>query len=97
MNEYVLKLYEEYKNEPMIGIYKNRSPSLIVLDLNLVKDVLIKDFSTFNDRGHMVFERTEPLSLNIVSLEAKKMASIESKTLISIHIWKTQGYVPSNT
>nr|XP_034178687.1 cytochrome P450 6A1-like [Osmia lignaria]XP_034178688.1 cytochrome P450 6A1-like [Osmia lignaria]XP_034178689.1 cytochrome P450 6A1-like [Osmia lignaria] len=79
MNEYVLKLYEEYKNEPMIGIFKRRSPSLVMLDLDLVKDVLIKDFSTFNDRGHMVFERTEPLSLNIVSLEAKRWRPLRAR------------------
>ncbi|XP_003704412.2 putative cytochrome P450 6a14 [Megachile rotundata] len=72
IDDYITKLYYEYKNEPMIGIFVKRTPNLILTDLDLIKDVLIKDFSTFNDRGITLFPRAEPLSLNIFSLEAER-------------------------
>ncbi|KOC58664.1 Cytochrome P450 6B1, partial [Habropoda laboriosa] len=44
-------LYQEYKDEPMIGIFTRRTPALIIRDPELIKDVLIRDFSKFSDRG----------------------------------------------
>lgn len=57
IGDYIARLYEKYKNEPMIGIFVRGSPSLILCDLDLIKDVLIKDFSTFDNRGLNVLER----------------------------------------
>lgn len=52
IGNYVRKLYNEYRNKPFIGIFFNRQPALVVCDLDLIKDVFIKDFSAFDDRGH---------------------------------------------
>lgn len=46
------KAYNEYKDEPVIGVYGGHDPLLLVKDLDLVKDVLIKDFSKFAQRTH---------------------------------------------
>nr|XP_012143061.1 PREDICTED: probable cytochrome P450 6a13 isoform X1 [Megachile rotundata]XP_012143062.1 PREDICTED: probable cytochrome P450 6a13 isoform X2 [Megachile rotundata] len=79
LNECIVKFYQEYKNERLVGIFERRKPNILLTDLDLVKDVLIKDFSIFNDRGHLVFEKTEPLSLNIFSLEAKRWRPLRAK------------------
>ena len=55
--QYLKKLYEEYKNEPMVGLYMRRSPVLVLKDPELIKDVMIKDFPIFSDRGLTVHER----------------------------------------
>ncbi|XP_011173392.2 cytochrome P450 6A1 [Solenopsis invicta] len=70
--EYVKKVYNDYKDESLIGIFARTKPILIVKDLNLIKDVLIKDFSTFADRGVHTFEKAEPLSQHLFSLESKR-------------------------
>jgi len=50
-SDYLSKLYSHYKDEPFIGIFFMREPILIVKDPHLLKDIFIKDFNTFSDRG----------------------------------------------
>lgn len=57
----VKNLYNEYRSEPVFGIYEGTSPILVINDLDLIKDVLIKDFSLFMDRGFEVLEKVFPL------------------------------------
>lgn len=54
--EFLTDLYREYKNEPLVGIFVRRTPHLVVQDPDLIKDVLIKDFQTFANRGFMLSE-----------------------------------------
>lgn len=54
---YLQNFYEKYKNERMFGFYLGRSAILVLRDPELIKDVLVKDFSIFADRGFIVHER----------------------------------------
>lgn len=45
------RLYQEYKNELVFGVFQGRTPILVVNDFEMIKDVLIRDFSLFADRG----------------------------------------------
>ncbi|XP_071578424.1 cytochrome P450 6A1-like isoform X2 [Temnothorax nylanderi] len=69
---YLAELYNEYKDEAVLGIFAGKMPILIVKDLDLIKDVLIKDFSTFANRGIPVFNKADPLSQHLFSLEPKR-------------------------
>jgi len=51
VGDYLTKVYNAYKDEPLIGTI------LIVKDLDLIKDILIKDFAKFADRGFPIFEK----------------------------------------
>ncbi|XP_060824009.1 uncharacterized protein LOC132911409 [Bombus pascuorum] len=79
MVTYLQDLYKAYKNEPMVGLFMRRSPVLVLKDPELIKDVIIRDFSTFTDRGFAVHERTEPLSMNLFNLELKRWRPLRSK------------------
>lgn len=46
------RAYKEFKDEPIIGVYGGHEPLLILRDLDLIKDVLIKDFNKFAQRTH---------------------------------------------
>ncbi|XP_018356444.1 PREDICTED: probable cytochrome P450 6a14 [Trachymyrmex septentrionalis] len=70
--DYLTKIYNTYKDEPLVGIFSRKTPILIIKDLNLIKDVLIKDFTKFADRGLPIFDKTEPLSQHLFSLEPKR-------------------------
>lgn len=50
-SQFLTRIYNEYKNEPMIGIFSKNNPALIIKDPNLIKTVLIKDFHKFANRG----------------------------------------------
>lgn len=57
INEKLKFLYDQYKNEPIFGIFEGSSPILVLNDLDLIKDVLIKDFSVFSNRGFRIFPK----------------------------------------
>ncbi|XP_058793297.1 probable cytochrome P450 6a13 isoform X2 [Phymastichus coffea] len=63
------KYYDDYKSEPYVGIYDRSSPILILKDADLIKDVLIKDFNHFPDRGLLGKESQDPFSQNLLNLE----------------------------
>ncbi|XP_066591318.1 cytochrome P450 6B7-like [Prorops nasuta] len=72
-------LYTKYKHEPIIGFYNFGTPMVLLKDPDLIKDVLIKNFSNFSDRGQPVAERADPLSQNLVNLEPKKWKPLRIK------------------
>ncbi|XP_043511358.1 probable cytochrome P450 6a14 isoform X2 [Frieseomelitta varia] len=71
--------YNEFKHEPVFGIYEGTKPLLVINDLELVKDVLIRDFSFFMDRGFQVFEKIEPLAQHLFLLESERWRPLRSK------------------
>ncbi|XP_033326750.2 putative cytochrome P450 6a14 [Megalopta genalis] len=69
MSDTTRKMYNEFKNEPVFGIYGGSAPILIVNDLDLVKDVLIGDFSLFASRGLPLFPKVDRLGEHLFNLE----------------------------
>ncbi|XP_076374791.1 putative cytochrome P450 6a14 [Megalopta genalis] len=69
MSDTIKKMYDKYKNEPVFGIYGGRSPILVVNDLDLVKDVLIADFSLFAARGLPLYRKVDRLQEHLFHLE----------------------------
>jgi cytochrome P450 family 6 len=45
--EVIKKFYDEFPEEPYVGIYLCLSPLLLIRDPKLIKQVLVKDFSYF--------------------------------------------------
>ncbi|KOB71358.1 Cytochrome P450 Cyp6b29 [Operophtera brumata] len=45
------KFYDEFPNEKVVGMYRMTTPSLVLRDLDAIKNVMIKDFDVFVDRG----------------------------------------------
>lgn len=51
-NEIFVKLYEELKGKgPACGVYFFLTPNVMITDLDLARDILIKDFDCFHNRG----------------------------------------------
>ncbi|XP_076241481.1 putative cytochrome P450 6a14 [Calliopsis andreniformis] len=71
--------YDKYKHEPLFGLYIRSQPLLIVNDLDLIKDILIKDFSLFADRGLPVFPKVEPLGEHLFVLKPEKWRPIRMR------------------
>ncbi|CAB3233377.1 unnamed protein product [Arctia plantaginis] len=45
------EIYKQYPEEKVVGVYQMTSPGLLIRDLDIVKQILIKDFELFPDRG----------------------------------------------
>ncbi|XP_011173390.1 probable cytochrome P450 6a14 [Solenopsis invicta] len=91
LGDYMIKLNSEYKDEPLIGLFDMREPILIVKDPDLIKDVLIKDFTTFANRGYSIHEKVEPLTQNLFFLEAKRWRTLRTKLSPVFTSRKLQG------
>ncbi|KAJ8687377.1 hypothetical protein QAD02_023171 [Eretmocerus hayati] len=79
VGDYLTEEYKKFKDEPFIGIFARRTPILVVKDPEYIKDVLIKDFTAFADRGMKVHEKVEPLSQHLFSLEPARWRPLRTK------------------
>ena len=79
MSQYLKEVYDEYKPEPMFGLYIRTTPLLVVNDLDLIKDILIRDFSLFAERGLPMFRKAEPLSEHLFQLETDRWRPLRAR------------------
>lgn len=76
------ELTEEFHNccdAPVIGFYSAMRPSLLVRDPEIIRNILIKDFSSFYHRGLYSNEKIDPLSGNLLFLNGEKWRSLRSR------------------
>lgn len=72
--------YNQTKNKyRYFGVYFFQRPVLIINDPNLIKNVLIKDFKHFQDRGIYYNERDDKLSAHLFSLNFAKWQILRNK------------------
>lgn len=80
MADLIKKMYSEYKGKDVIsGFYTLISPTLVVTDFEVVKQITVKDFSSFTDRGFLVNEENEPLTGNLASIGGEKWHFLRTK------------------
>jgi cytochrome P450 family 6 len=61
--EFSKEFYETYKRAaPVIGYYAFLKPNVLLLDLELIKNVLTRDFQHFHDRAFYHNKKVDPLS-----------------------------------
>ncbi|XP_055606186.1 probable cytochrome P450 6d5 [Uranotaenia lowii] len=76
IGEIYCKLYEESTKLPFVGVYVAFRPFLLVNDPALMKNVLIRDFHHFTDRGLRVDERNDPISGNLFMVPNPKWRNL---------------------
>ncbi|XP_059057155.1 cytochrome P450 6a2-like [Achroia grisella] len=79
--------YDKYSNEKYVGIFQARRPTLMVIDLDIVKHIFSTDFPHFSDRVSVSTDtRREPLLRNLANMsgaEWKAMRQIVTPTFSS--------------
>jgi cytochrome P450 family 6 len=80
MGEQMIELYEKSKNKDVIaGFYMLTNRWVIVTDLELVKQITVKDFNVFHDRGFFVNEEKEPLTGHLFAITGEKWRFLRNK------------------
>lgn len=64
---------------PFVGFYWFSKPSVFILEPDLIKKILIKDFSKFTDRGFFHNEKDDPLSGQLFLLDGQKWRNMRNK------------------
>jgi cytochrome P450 family 6 len=81
MGEHFRDLYDQHKNLRIFGIYFFYRPTLMVTDPKLVQDIMIRDFTSFNDRPMPVDEEGDPLSgefaINVTKFDKIKINFVQ--------------------
>jgi len=78
--EMVLNVYNECKGKDVIcGFYNFIQPVYVVLDPELAKTIMIKDFNNFVNRGSFVNEEDEPLTAHLFAIENERWKFIRNK------------------
>lgn len=78
--QFTQNYYSQFKNaSKMCGLYFFTRPIGLLLDLDLIKTVLVKDFPIFNDRNFYYNDKDDPLSAHLVALDGKKWKNLRVK------------------
>lgn len=73
-------IYDSNKGEKVVGAYGLfGSPVLVVRDLDLIRQILIKEFSSFMDRGFLQSMKYDPLTGHLFFLSGRKWRNIRIK------------------
>ena len=67
IGEQLQRIYNEQSDKPYVGIFSFDKPSLLICDVELVKNILVKDFQNFTDRIFSMEERCDPLLGNTIT------------------------------
>jgi cytochrome P450 family 6 len=73
IGEQLQRIYVENSDKPYVGIFSFDKPSLVIRDLELVKNVLVKDFHTFTDRTFSADEKLDPLFAKAIGLARSQL------------------------
>jgi cytochrome P450 family 6 len=81
VHEILQKIYTQLKptHAKFAGVYFFITPAVLVLDLDFVKTVLIKDFEFFHDRGVYNNVKNDPLTGHLFVLEGQKWKNLRNK------------------
>ncbi|CAD7083746.1 unnamed protein product [Hermetia illucens] len=78
--QFIQRFYQKYKGRsPLIGMYTFLKPVAVAIDIELVKNILIKDFNSFHDHGTYYNEKDDPLSANLFNLPGTKWRQLRHK------------------
>lgn len=76
----VRKIYDNAREKDVItGFFTAFHPTLVVTDLELIKQITVKDFHNFTDRGMFVNEEDEPLTGHLFALKGEKWRFLRNR------------------
>jgi cytochrome P450 family 6 len=90
IGEEMQRIYNEHSDKPYVGIFWFDKPSLLIRDMDLVKNILVKDFQTFMDRIFSFEDKLDPLF-------GKNLAVLKGQLWRHLRTKLTPVFTPSKT
>lgn len=80
LSSWVKDFYFEYRDKhPFSGFFMGFEPVVFLTDLNIIKSVLVSNFSSFTDHSFYINERDDPLSAVLFSLSGARWRNMRTK------------------
>lgn len=93
VGEHYANIYYNTEGYKFAGFYQFQKPKLMVRDLDIVRDVFTKEFSTFPNRGIVFDDKLEPLTGNLLTLEGHKWKVLRNKLTPAFTIGKIKNMI----
>jgi cytochrome P450 family 6 len=85
-------IYKQCKGKDVIaGLYNFHQPIYLITDVEMIKNVVIKDFNSFINRGGFVNEKDEPLTGHLFALGGEKWRFLRNKLSPAFTSGKMKG------
>ncbi len=79
-SDFIRKGYEKFKSHsPAFGIFYRSNETLVLTDLELIHEILVKNFENFSDHGFSFNDFKDPLMRNIYNTSDEKWDDLTSK------------------
>lgn len=76
----IRELYEKFKGKaPLFGIHFFAVQNVVITDLELVKNILVRDFDTFHNRGVYYNAKDDPLTAHLFTIEDDHWRNMRAK------------------
>ncbi|OAD56572.1 putative cytochrome P450 6a14 [Eufriesea mexicana] len=79
VNDCFEEAYYNFRNEKVVGLYVGHTPLLVLRDPEIIKNVLIKDFSIFADRTFHSLPSVEPLNEHLFILDSERWRPLRAR------------------
>lgn len=93
VGEHYANIYYNTDGYKFAGFYQFQKPKLMIRDLDIVRDVFTKEFSTFPNRGIVFDDKLEPLTGNLLTLEGHKWKVLRNKLTPAFTIGKIKNMI----
>ncbi|XP_021702544.1 probable cytochrome P450 6a14 [Aedes aegypti] len=95
-SQLMTRYYNELKGKHQFGgIFFFTNPVALALDLEFIKDVLVRDFQYFHDRGMYYNERDDPISGHLFNIEGTQWTNLRKKLLPTFSSGKLKMMSPT--
>ncbi|XP_065339679.1 cytochrome P450 9e2-like [Cloeon dipterum] len=95
MSFVIQDLYNELDGHKYGGMFSMRRPTLLVRDPELIKQIMVKDFSSFTDNGQITSEKNDPMfAYNIFAMKGDKWKYARSKMAPAFATGKIRSTFP---
>ncbi|XP_037945840.1 probable cytochrome P450 6a18 [Teleopsis dalmanni] len=76
----IREYYMKYKGTGrFVGFYLYMRKAMVLLDLDLIQDICVKDFENFTDHGYYYNEKDDPISAHLVHLDGVRWKTMRAK------------------
>lgn len=87
--------YDRYRNEKYVGIFQARRPTLMIIDINLIKNIFSKEFPNFSDRVSVATDtKREPLLRNLANMSGSDWKAMRQIVTPSFSSAKMKAMFP---
>ncbi|XP_060867015.1 cytochrome P450 6j1-like isoform X2 [Metopolophium dirhodum] len=93
VGKHYANIYYNTNGYKFVGFYQFQKPKLMLRDLNIIKDVFTKEFSTFPNRGIVFDDKLEPLTGNLLTLEGHRWKVLRNKLTPAFTIGKIKNMI----